>query len=60
MNSVLQQNDQNHTSISNCCLTRSQVGAKGSVISTILDCKYPNVEQNLLKPRKSFIQSTKL
>ena len=41
-----------HTAISHCCLTRSLVGAKGSVISPILDCKYPNVEQNLLWPCK--------
>jgi len=44
----LQHKDQNHTAISHCCLMRSQVGAKGSVISSILDCKYPNVEENLL------------
>jgi len=42
------QTDQNHTVISHCCLTRSQVGAKGAVIPTIWDCKYSNVEQKLL------------
>jgi len=43
----LQQKDQNHTAISHCCQARSQVGAKGAVISPILDCKYLNVEQKL-------------
>jgi len=44
----LQQKDQNHTVISNCCLTRRQVGAKGAVNPPILDCKYSSVEQKLL------------
>jgi len=44
----LQQKVQNYTAISNCCLTRRQVGAKGGVILPILDCKYSIVEQNLL------------
>jgi len=44
----LQQKDQNYTAVSHCCLTRSQVGAKGAVILTILDCKYSKVEQKLL------------
>jgi len=33
----LQQKDQNHTAISHCCLTRSQVGAKRPTIPLILD-----------------------
>jgi len=41
----LQQKVQNHTAISNCCLTRSQMGGNGSAIPPILDCKYLNVEQ---------------
>jgi len=41
----LQQKDENHTAISNICLTCSQVGTKGTVISPIVDCKYSNVEQ---------------
>jgi len=44
----LQQKVQNHTAISNCCLTRSQVRAKAVVIPPILDCKYSSVEQKLL------------
>jgi len=44
----LQQKDQNHRAISHCCLTPSQVEAKGTVIPPILDCKYSNVEQKLL------------
>jgi len=32
----LQQKVQNHKAISNCCLTRRQVGAKGPVIPPIL------------------------
>jgi len=44
----LQQNAQNRRAISNCCLTRRQVGAKGTVIPPILDCKYSSVEQKLL------------
>jgi len=44
----LQQKVQNHTAISNCCLTRRQVGTKGAVIPPILDCKYSSVEQKLL------------
>jgi len=44
----LQQKVQNHTTTSNCRLTRRQVGAKGSVILPILDCKYSRVEQKLL------------
>jgi len=51
--SQLQQKVQNHTAISNCCLTRRQVGAKGAVIPPILDCKYSIVEQKLLLPRKT-------
>jgi len=35
----LQQRDQNHIAISQRCQTRSQVGAKGAIISPILDCK---------------------
>jgi len=41
----LQQEDQNHIAISHCCLTRSQVGAKGAVIPPNLDCKYSNVKE---------------
>jgi len=37
---LLQQKVQNHTAISNCWLTRSQVGTKGPGIPSILDCKY--------------------
>jgi len=50
----LQQKDQNDTATNHCCLTltRSQVGAKGAAIAPILDCKYSNVEQKLLGPRK--------
>jgi len=48
----LPQKDQNHTAISHCCLTRSQVGTKDPVIPQILDCKYSDVEQRLLRPRK--------
>jgi len=48
MDLQLQQKDQNHTAISHCCLTRSQVGAKGAVIPPILDCKYSTVEQKFL------------
>jgi len=44
----LQQKVQNHTAISNCCLTRRQVGAKGTVIPPSLDCKYSIVEQKFL------------
>jgi len=44
----LQQKDQNHTAISNCCLTRSQVGAYGAVIIPTLDYKYSSVEHKLL------------
>jgi len=44
----LQQNDQNHTVITNCCLTRRQAGVKGAVIPPILDCTYSSVEQKLL------------
>jgi len=44
----LQQKVQNHTVTSNCGLTRRQVGAKGAVIPSILDCKYSSVEQKLL------------
>jgi len=44
----LQQKVQKHTAISNCCLTRRQVGAKGAVIPPVLDCKYSVVEKNLL------------
>jgi len=44
----LQQKVQNHTAISNCCLTPRQVEAKGAVIPPILDCKYSSVEQKLL------------
>jgi len=40
----LEQKDENHTAISHCCLTRSQVGTKGVIITPILDCKYSNVE----------------
>jgi len=56
----LQQKAQNHTAISHCCLTRSQVGSKGAVIPPILDCKYSNVKQNFYGLVKSIIQSTKL
>jgi len=35
----LQLKVQNHIAISNCWLTCSQVGAKGPVIPSILDCK---------------------
>jgi len=49
----LHQKDQNHTAISHCCLTRSHVAAKDVVIPPILDCKYSNVEQKLLWPRKT-------
>jgi len=48
----LQQKDQNHEAISYCCLTRSQSGAKGTVIPPILVCKYSNFEQKLLWSRK--------
>jgi len=44
---------QNHTAISNCCLARRQVGAKGAVIPPILNCKYSSVEQKLLWLRKT-------
>jgi len=44
----LQQKVQNHTAVSNYCLTRRPVGAKGAVIPPILDCKYSSVEQKLL------------
>jgi len=44
----LQQKFRNLTAISNCCLTRRQVGPKGAVIPQILDCKYSIVEQKLL------------
>jgi len=44
----LQQKVQNHTATSNCWLTRRQVGAKGSVIPPILNCKYSSVGQKLL------------
>jgi len=44
----LQQKVQNHTAISNCCLTGIQVGAKGAVTPPILDSKYSSVEQKLL------------
>jgi len=44
----LQQNVQNHTATSNCCLMRRQVKAKGAVIALILDCKYSSFEQKLL------------
>jgi len=49
----LQQKVQYHTAISNCCLTRSQVGENGEVIPPILDCKYSSVDQKLLWPRKT-------
>jgi len=55
-----QQKVQNHTAISNCCLTRSQVEAKGPVIPPILDCKYSRVEQNCYDHVKPIIQCTKL
>jgi len=44
----LQQKVQNHTAITNCCLTRRQVGAKGAIIPPILDCTYSSVEHKLL------------
>jgi len=44
----LQQKVQNHTAITNCCLTRRQVGVKGAVIPPVVDCKYSSVEQKLL------------
>jgi len=44
----LQQKIQNHTAITNCCLTRRQVGVKGAVIPPLLDCAYSSVEQQLL------------
>jgi len=44
----LQPKDQNHTAINHCCLTHSQVGAKGAFIPPFLDCKYSNVKQKLL------------
>jgi len=44
----LQQKVQNHTAISNCCLARSQVGAKDPVVPPILACKYSSVEHKLL------------
>jgi len=49
----LQQKNHNHTAISHCCLTRSQVGGKGAVVPPILDCKYLNVEKKLSRPRKT-------
>ena len=49
----LHQKDQNNTAISYCCLTRSQLGAKGAVIPSILDCKYSNVEKKFIWPRKT-------
>ena len=48
----LQPKDQNHTAINHCCLTHSQVGAKGAFIPPFLDCKYSNVKQKLLWSRK--------
>jgi len=39
---------QNHIATSNCWVTRRQVGAKGTGIPPILDCKYSSVEQKLL------------
>jgi len=44
----LQQKVQNRTAITNCCLTRRQVGVKGAVIPPILDCTYSSAEQKLL------------
>jgi len=44
----LQQKIQNHTAITNCCLTHRQVGVKCAVIPPILDCTYSGVEQKLL------------
>jgi len=35
----LQQKDENHTAISHSCQARSQVGAKGAVISPIFEKK---------------------
>jgi len=49
----LQQKVQNHTAISNSCLTRSQVRANGAVVLPILDCKHSSVEKKLLWPRKN-------
>jgi len=56
----LQQKDQNHTAISHCCLTRSQVGAKDAAILPILDCKYSNVKQKFYDHVKPITLSTKL
>jgi len=56
----LQQKVQNHKAISNCCLTRRQVGAKGAVIPQISDCKYSSVEQYCYNHVKPIIRSTKL
>jgi len=44
----LQQKVQNHKAISNCCLTRRQLGEKRAVIPPILNCRYSSVEQKLL------------
>jgi len=56
----LQQKVQKHTAITNCCLTRRQVGVNGAVIPPILDCTYSSVEQNCYDHVKPIIQSTKL
>jgi len=56
----LQQKVQDHTAISNCCLTRSQVRGNGAVIPPISDCKYSSVEQKCYDHVKPIIQSIEL
>jgi len=45
----LQQKDENHTAISHSCQARSQVGAKGAVISPIFEKKKYEKSQMLSK-----------
>ena len=58
----LQQIDQNHTAISHCCLTRSQVRAKGSVIPQFWTANIQMLSKLAMTGDrvKSLIQSTKL
>jgi len=56
----LQQKDQNHTAISHCFLTHSQVGAKGADISQFWTANIQMLSKNCYDRVNPIIQSTKL